>query len=66
MRQLILTLALAVAILAGSLAAVVLLRSPTPAGQPLASPELVGVLVGAGDIAECSANGDEQTAAILD
>ncbi|MDQ4035462.1 MAG: metallophosphoesterase, partial [Chloroflexota bacterium] len=42
------------------------LRSPTPAGQPLASPELVGVLVGAGDIAECSANGDEQTAAILD
>ena len=43
---------------------------PRAAPPPVVATELTGtdtvVLVGAGDIAECDAQGDEQTAALLD
>ena len=40
--------------------------TPVPTVQPTPAPDSIAVLVGAGDIASCSSDGDEQTASLLD
>ena len=68
MRQLVVTLVLVLGLVAGTSAAYLLLLQPRSAvNDDSANPTPVqGVLVGAGDIARCTDDGDEVTAALLD
>lgn len=66
MRPALVTALLALVILLSALVAYLFFVEPGSNSPPRSGPAIEGVLVGAGDIAECPTSGDEMTAALLD